>query len=158
MGLAESLGNKIQQNLPKLMEILHDLEIFNYPCIGVRSYTRSEICRILQQKQNQFLVKTKEIFKEFVTEMDIADPSDLDLAALKSAEDVVNQLSKTPNNGQKYGTKNTTTVLPKDLDEIKSDESNASEETEDDWRITDYTYQVVIIQNWADSLTLLPQK
>ena len=28
-------------------------------------------------------------------------PSDLDLAALKSAEDVVNQPSKTPNNGQK---------------------------------------------------------
>jgi hypothetical protein len=160
MVLAESLGNKIQQNLPKLMEILHDLELFDYPWLGVSSYTRSEICRILQQKQNQFLAKTKEICKEFVTEMDMADllgrgtfhPSDLDLAALKSAEDVVNQPSKTPNNGQKYGSKDTTTVLPKDLEEIKSDESNASEENEDDWRITEYSYQVEIIQNWVDTL------
>jgi hypothetical protein len=74
MGLAESLGNKIQQNLPKLIEILHDLESFDYPWLGVSSYTRSEICRILQQKENQFLAKTKEICKEFVTEMDMTDP------------------------------------------------------------------------------------
>jgi hypothetical protein len=92
--------------------------------------------------------------------MDMADflekgtfhPSDLDLAALKSAEDVVNQPSKTPNNGQKYGSKDTTTVLPKDLDEIKSDESNVSEETEDDWMSTEYPYQAEIIQNWVDAL------
>ena len=160
MGLAESLGNKIQQNLPKLMEILHDLDLFDYPWLGMTSYTRSDICCMFQQKQNQFLAKTKEICKEFVTEMEMADllekgtfhPSDLDLAALKSAEDVVILPSKTLNNGQKHGSKNTTTVLPKDLDEIKSDESNVSEETEDDWMSTEYPYQAEIIQNWVDTL------
>jgi hypothetical protein len=35
MGLAESLGNKIKQNLPKLMEILHDLDLFDYPWLEV---------------------------------------------------------------------------------------------------------------------------
>ena len=73
MGLAESLGNKIQQNLPKLMEILHDLDLFDYPWLGMSSYTRSDICCMFQQKQNQFLTKTKEICKEFVTEMEMAD-------------------------------------------------------------------------------------
>jgi hypothetical protein len=110
--------------------------------------------RILQKK---ILAKTKEIRKDLVTEMDMADflkkgivyPSDLDLAALKSLEYVVNQPSKTPNNGQKYSTKDTTTVLPEDLNENKSDESNASEKIEDDWMIAEYPYQVWITQNWA---------
>ena len=68
MGLAECLGNKIQHNLQRLLEILHDLKLFQEPWLP--TYTKAEISSIFQ---NQFLEKTKEICKDYVTEMDMAD-------------------------------------------------------------------------------------
>jgi hypothetical protein len=68
MGLAEGLGNKIQPNLQRLLEILHELKLFQEPWLP--TYTKAEISSIFQ---NQFLARTKEICKEYVTNMDMAD-------------------------------------------------------------------------------------
>ena len=156
ISLARALGYIVRQNLPGLMEILHDLEVFEYPWRDIGSYTRSEMSRILDQKQ-QFFAKTKEVCKVFASELyfsasmkkGFAHHTELeDMNALKSAEDTTSELEDM--NALK-SVKDTTTFPSEDFDENKSDEPNASDETEDNWN--DWlSYQEGITRNWVDAL------
>ena len=71
-----------------------------------------------------------------------------DMNALKSAEDTTTELEDM--NALK-SVKDTTTFPSEDFDENKSDEPNASDETEDNWN--DWlSYQEGITRNWVDAL------
>ena len=60
MDLARSLGEHIQHNLPRLMETLHETNLFQ------EAYTKAEVSSIFQ---NQFLETTKEVIKEYLDRM-----------------------------------------------------------------------------------------